>query len=201
LQGRYWLYHWSLLLPVLALGCAVMIVQGLRQRLNWTYLPALLAIAGLSFSVLNARTFYRERVKLTGSYNISSGDFDYDEIFQLADYVRNTTPPEARWFVWGSASLGYFLADRPVASEFVYNFPLFAGGTANPLRRTWRQRLLDDLAAAPPAVLVVAQGDISAGQPEDSVAELARFPRLAAWLADHYTHETDIGRYQVYRLK
>jgi hypothetical protein len=115
----------------------------------------------------------------------------YDEV---AARIATLTAPEERIFVWGNSPQLYVLARRPLGTRFSScNFvtgespgtPTETGrwdADSNQNPATW-QMLFADLERRRPALLVDAA---AAGWNGYDKYPLARYPRLAAYVAEHY---------------
>jgi hypothetical protein len=115
----------------------------------------------------------------------------YDEV---AARIATLTAPEERIFVWGNSPQLYVLARRPLGTRFSScNFvtgespgtPTETGrwdADSNQDPATW-QMLFADLERRRPALLVDAA---AAGWNGYDKYPLARYPRLAAYVAEHY---------------
>ena len=101
--------------------------------------------------------------------------------------------------VWGFEPGIYLMAERPPATRFIYDLPLTLDHPAHRWRAAWRQEFIAALDAHPPALVIVATQDITAVEKEDSWTQMQAFPAFAGWLQQHYTEETRIERFVIYR--
>ncbi len=109
-----------------------------------------------------------------------------------AAIVDRVTHPHDSVFIWGSESVIYWLARRPHASRYVYDFPLRSDWQQAQLRAT----LMRELEAAHPAVIVVEAGDFApdiVGNEMDSMQSLQAFPRLNDYLSRYFTPIAQVG--------
>lgn len=121
-----------------------------------------------------------------------AGDVNAVDNRHVAEWIASNTPADQSIFIWGFEPVIYELARRPLASRYIYNVPQ---------RVSWsgahRRRLLDDLAARPPAVVVLETRDVFpdvTGNVLDSVGALAQFPELAKFLARSYLPGPRFGK-------
>lgn len=115
-----------------------------------------------------------------------------------AAVIDRVTHPHDSVFIWGSESVVYWLAQRPHASRYVYDFPLRANWQQAQLRAT----LMRELDAAHPTVIVVEAGDFApdiVGNKMDSMQSLQAFPPLNAYLSKYFTPIAQVGRLTICR--
>jgi hypothetical protein len=125
-------------------------------------------------------------------------DVDAGQNRAVADYVAAHTAPSDPLFVWGYECAIYALAERPLASRYIYDVPQRASWSAASMQAA----LMRDLAARPPAMIVVEHGDVFAdvtGNRLDSAQSLDDFEALANLLDAEYTLATRIGDFDIYR--
>ncbi len=125
------------------------------------------------------------------------GDFSLDDDRAVAQELQAQVPEGAPIFVWGFEPAIYWLAERPVASRFVYDVPQRTHWQRDRSRAT----LLRDLAARPPAAIVVQSGDRFprvTGDDLDSAAALATFPELVRLLTEEFTYVGEVRTFGVY---
>ena len=114
----------------------------------------------------------------------------------VAEWLVEHTKPDDRVYVWGFEPEIYDLARRKPATRYIYNVPQ---------RATWSRETRDDLmrelAATPPAVIVVERRDVFpsvTGNGLDSNDSMRDFPRFATFLHDRYEQETRIEDFDIY---
>ena len=83
-------------------------------------------------------------------------DVDAAQNRAVAQFLREHTEAGDAVFVWGFEPVIYDLADRPLASRYIYNVPQRATWSSGPMQET----LMRDLGAAPPKAIVVEHGDV-----------------------------------------
>jgi 4-amino-4-deoxy-L-arabinose transferase-like glycosyltransferase len=116
----------------------------------------------------------------------------------IIDYLEKNSAPGDGVFVWGTAPLINFLAQRPSPSRFVSNFALISPW--GPAR--WRQDLIDELDRNPPRFIVVARHDAIPGVTftyDDSEQCLEKYPALAAYIRSGYEPVKNLHDFEVYR--
>lgn len=116
---------------------------------------------------------------------------------EVAAFLRAEVPPGQPVFVWGFEPVIYDLADRPLSTPYLYNVPQRVAWS----RDEARAELMRDLAARPPAAIVVERHDVFpmvTGEPIDSRDVLPAFPALRDLLADRYEIATTIEDFEVY---
>lgn len=115
----------------------------------------------------------------------------------VAELLRARTPADRPVFVWGFEPVIYDLADRPTASRYLYNVPQRVAWAKAPAR----EELMRDLAARPPAAIVVERHDVFpmvTGDAIDSADTLHDFPALRDLLATRYALEATIEDFDIY---
>jgi len=115
----------------------------------------------------------------------SCTDFCYRDIVEAAAYVRRETPPGTPIYLWGFDALVYFLAERPAATRFGFNYPLLVDALEQRLRA--RAEVMRDLKRSRPELILVQDGDANNLYFQSSRASLAEFLELTQLLASDYT--------------
>jgi hypothetical protein len=106
--------------------------------------------------------------------------------------------------VWGLAPAVYARCGLRPATRWVFHQTFLVEDA--PLARRWpdararRSELLQRLRLQPPRFVVIVSGDRSGLEPEDSRAELHRFPELETILATRYRPLGASSRYQLLQL-
>lgn len=215
MQGKFFPYHWGATFPLTALLGGV----GITRLYQWCAARGPVAFAPfvvgagvaamLHAPVPNLQTF-TERSKqrfalfVSGPMNVAArdelasvADVDAGENRAVAAYVKQNTKPTDAIFVWGFECIIYDLAERPIASRYIYDVPQ---------RATWskeamQKKLMPELEAAKPAAIVVEHRDVFpdvTGDNYDSAGALWSFAELRQLLADHYRRDATIGDFDVY---
>jgi 4-amino-4-deoxy-L-arabinose transferase-like glycosyltransferase len=217
MQGKFFPYHWGATFPLTATLAGL----GLHKALAWTMrrgpaptaaLVALFSAAAVAKApVPNMGPTFLERagrraaIYLRGPMNeaerdalASVADVDAAENRAVAKWVREHTRPDDRLFVWGFECVIYDLADRPLASRYIYDVPQRATWSAKPMQES----LMRELTATPPAAIVVEHNDVFpmvTGNNEDSAHSL--FDGLSELIDERYAHAIRIGDFDVYLEK
>ena len=111
---------------------------------------------------------------------------------------RRNTAAADRVFLWGFEPLVNYVAGRRTVSRFLYDYP-FAVSWGNP---AYEGELLDALTAAPPTLFVVSSKDATpgvTGNRADSKQLFERFDALHTFVAERYTLEKELARFDIYR--
>jgi hypothetical protein len=183
--GRFFGHYFLLVLPPLCLLAAPSFSRlWQKNRSSRAILAVLCALPAVLFFVL-----------ATSGRSVAA-DLDEREppYAEVAARIAKLTAPEERIFVWGNSPQLYVLARRPMGTRFSScNFvtgespgtPTETGrwdADSNQNPTTW-QMLFADLERRRPALLVDAA---AAGWNGYDKYPLARYPRLAAYVAEHY---------------
>ncbi|WP_437951109.1 glycosyltransferase family 39 protein [Sorangium sp. So ce296] len=115
----------------------------------------------------------------------------------VAAWLRERVAPGRPVLVWGFEPVIYDLADRPPATRYLYNVPQRAAWA----RQEARDALMRDLAASPPAAIVVERHDVFpsvTGDALDSRDTLDGFPALAGLIDDRYELAVLIEDFEIY---
>ncbi|MGK3959606.1 glycosyltransferase family 39 protein [Sorangium sp. So ce118] len=115
----------------------------------------------------------------------------------VAAWLRERVAPGRPVFVWGFEPVIYDLAECPPATRYLYNVPQRAAWA----RQEARDALMRDLAARPPAAIVVERRDVFpsvTGDGLDSRDTLAGFPALAGLLEERYELAVLIEDFEIY---
>ncbi|WP_437606681.1 glycosyltransferase family 39 protein [Sorangium sp. So ce834] len=115
----------------------------------------------------------------------------------VAAWLRDRVAPGRPVLVWGFEPVIYDLADRPPATRYLYNVPQRAAWA----RQEARDALMRDLAASPPAAIVVERRDVFpsvTGDALDSRDTLDGFPALAGLIDERYELAALIEDFEIY---
>jgi hypothetical protein len=214
LQGKYFIYHWGATWPLTALVAAVgwwraWLYATRHGRLATLVLACMVAFVASRKSAFEPFSFVeRSRARLelvldgdrAGWDRLASvADVNAEANRAVADLLRQRVARGQPIFVWGFEPVIYDLAERPPASKFIYNVPLRVGWAAEETRRV----LMQDLAARPPAAIVVERGDVFpfvTGDALDSAHSLLGFPELLELIRTRYERVALIEDFAVYVL-
>jgi hypothetical protein len=217
MQGKFFPYHWGATFPLTSLLAALGIAKAWRAArakgalASVAFAGALAVLASAKCPVPSfgdafvIRSAARVRLLLE---DVPDKQAAWDELASVADvnagqnravamYLREHTRPEDPIFVWGFECAIYDIAERPLASRYIYNVPQRAAWSAEPMQAA----LMRDLAARPPAAIVVEHHDVFrmvTGNDEDSARSLRTFPALEELLETSFDHAERIGDFDVY---
>lgn len=216
LQGKFFPYHYGATWPLTALlaghGYVRLFDHCVRRGPGWAVLFAVSVLAtafGRTATKDTPDSFLdrcRKRVTLLAKRpNDVAG---WDKLASVADvnaganravaaFVRERVPAERTLLVWGFEPVIYDLADRRPATRFLYDVPQRVEWAKAALRDV----MMRDLAAAPPAAIVVERRDVFpmvTGSTLDSADSLPDFPALQGLIASRYRRETTIEDFDVY---
>jgi hypothetical protein len=204
-QGKYFGYHWvPLLLPLALLaGAGLASVPGRSFRVALIlFLAWLIGVEGATYRdgarVVTRALPYGEYLSRFGPPG--EGDYSFLASTWAAGYARATTRRGEGLFVWGFEPGVYLLSERRPPTRFHFAVPLVSPWAP----AAWRLELMRDLAARPPALIMVLRNDAipwASGRADDSTEQLARFPELAGFLARHYRFERRIEDFALFRRK
>ncbi len=202
-QGKLFVYHWFPLYAPL-LFCAALGAHALGRSAQGAA-PARI-LAGAAALLLLAQVviepardvLHWSKMARGGNMQAYYSEYVFNEVYSAGDmvaaarYVRSRTGVNDSLFVWGNDAIIRFLANRPDATRFTHVLPLKAPG---PLRAGSRAELMRDLAAAPPAYILIGT-PWPAGDKRNA---LAIYPTFTAFLTERYVLEATIGKVNLYR--
>jgi len=216
MQAKFFPYHWGATFPLTALLAGLGVVKLFRwsaERGAVALTAAFIAFAG--FSILRApvpnlasnlfgRAAERFDLFVRGPMDLprrdalaSVADVNAADNRAVAAYVKAHTAPGAPIFVWGFECIVYDLAERPVASRYIYDVPQRAIWSREPMQ----QALMPELEASKPAAIVVEHNDVFpmvTGDNLDSQRSLWGFGALRDMMDRHYDFAATIGHFDVY---
>lgn len=175
MQAKFFPYHYGATWPLTAL-VAGFGYEKLRRRLEKRGLAGALAFTVVLIAACLGRSGTKDTedsfmVRCKKRVALLLGGFrdkeTLDKLATIADVnagsnrrvaalVRERVPADRPVFVWGFEPVIYDLADRRPASRFLYNVPQRVAWAKAGMRET----LLRDLAAHPPAAVVVEHRDV-----------------------------------------
>jgi hypothetical protein len=134
-------------------------------------------------------------------------DFSLPALWDVADYIRETTRPDETVLVWAFEPLISYLADRRSVSRFGFHYPLTAcrwpwlsgSATLAELCKAYRTEMVAAVRAHPPAVVAIAFNDVTILTPRSSRDELTNFPELHGLILNQYVRDKTIGNFEVWR--
>jgi hypothetical protein len=217
MQGKFFPYHYGATWPVTALLAALGFWRVWERLSTWRRPLG----AGLFFAGLAALALGRSATKdVEHSFLARSGErlqlftesprnqAAIDRLASVADvnasanravaaYLRERVPADRTVFVWGFEPVIYDLADRTPSTRYLYDVPQRVAWAKAAERAT----LMRDLAASPPAAVVVERRDVFpmvTGDAIDSNDTLQDFDGLRELLLDRYRLAETIEDFDVY---
>jgi hypothetical protein len=220
LQAKFFQYHYSATLPLVAWVSGLGLYKLWRRALNFRVL-GIVVYAAVAAALVASRvalrhnpgTFWERtadrmaflfrrdpsRVELDQKlYHVVDYDLDLDR--RAGEAVARLALPGDPIFVWGFEPAVYWFARRTPASRYLYDVPQRAAWQ----RERARVELLGELRATPPSVVVVQHGDVFSfvtGDELDSHGALATFPELAQLLDGRYRLSETVGDLDIYTSK
>jgi hypothetical protein len=216
MQAKYFPYHYGAVWPPTALLAARgwwWLWEGAKRR-GWLAVVGfvgLLAVVGRARNATKdvAESFWtrfamrldifrhaeRDLARVDGLASVA--DVNAGENRAVANLLRDRVPRGQPVYIWGFEPVIYDLADLPCASCYIYNVPQRVSWAAEPSRAA----LMGDLAAHPPAAIVVVHNDVFpmvTGDNSDSAALLDGFGALRVLIEQRYQHAARIGDLDVY---
>lgn len=214
MQGKFFPYHWGATFPL----SGTLAGLGLYKAFQWTARRspfATAAFGGLFVAAAVAKapvpnmgpTFLERAGRRAAIYLrgpmvpkerdslASVADVDAGENRAVAEWVRAHTPADRPIFVWGFECVIYDIADRSIASRYIYDVPQRATWSAKPMQ----EALMRDLGERPPSAIVVEHNDVFpmvTGNDQDSAHSL--FDGLERLIDDRYVHAERIGDFDVF---
>lgn len=216
MQGKFFPYHYGATWPVTAMLAGLGLYRVFERFGRRSPMYTALFFAGVvivSFGRSSAKdvpgSFLRRCYQRAVAFTRSPRDqeaidrlacvADVDAVTNraAANFIRDRVPAGRLVFVWGFEPVIYDLADRPFSSPYIYNVPQ---------RVTWdkasaREALMRDLAARPPAAIVVEKHDVFpmvTGDAIDSADTLKDFPALRDLLRDRYKLASTIDDLEIH---
>jgi hypothetical protein len=119
---------------------------------------------------------------------------------EVIHYLREKSSAQDKVYIWGAATLIYYLTGRPSPTRFLPNYRLLS--TWGP--PAWREELVSDLRSSPPAFIVVAQHDEDSKitlTALDSEKYLKVFSGLDAFISLSYERAAAFPDFVVYRRR
>jgi len=214
LQGKFFLYHWLVLIPPLALlaaGGVRWIHDNLHRSffyLAWV-LFLLQAARGLFFYAL-IQNHYQTPQYLLGTvdrdqyysrFREPGTDFNFYATWHVADYLRHHTAPSDTVLIFGYEPGINYLASRFAPTRFHSDYPLtftLASVGARQWREQARQIFMNDLEQSPPRVILLVAGDQNALEEEDSLTQAKNFPPFWEFLIENYQPSVTIEDFHFY---
>jgi hypothetical protein len=223
MQGRFHAYYFETCYPFFSMFWGYVCVktwegfQFLRrafERHRWRLARAMLwlVLAGMVASLLPEESVrIAQQYRFLGdwwrnpeaSYRVYWWQLPLDKLYdqlRVINYLKRDSAPDDQVYVWGTAPLINFLAQRRNPSRFVSNLALIS--TWGP--GSWRQELVRTLETKRPRYVVVVRNDeipTVSYTMMDSEQYLRVYPALADLLKRQYQPAANLGDFEVYRLK
>lgn len=203
LQGRFFLYQWTVLFPALALLAAAGCEYAVRGSGSGRWLGVAVFASLIAQAALTPLGLVRDWLPFVGGLESEQAYYDGFSVWQtnpaderaVARYVRARTPPGEPIGMWAVDAAVPFLADRPNATRFSERrFLTFA--PQHELTRRYRREFVQDIAARKPTYFVVNLYRDPQERPLNQ-----EFPELGRLVAERYARDTTMGALQVLRLK
>ncbi|MGK3986094.1 glycosyltransferase family 39 protein [Sorangium sp. So ce136] len=216
MQAKFFPYHYGATWPLTAMLAALGLWKAWQRCVRHGAKAAAALVAALAATAF-ARSAtkdvdedYLERcAERVALFAAGARDLDrLDHLASVADvnaaanravaaWLRERVAPGRPVFVWGFEPVIYDLAERPLATRYLYNVPQRAAWA----QQEARDALMRDLAARPPAAIVVERHDVFpsvTGDGLDSRDTLAGFPALAGLLEERYELAVLIEDFEIY---
>jgi len=197
-QGRYWVYHYQVVLLPLTLlaGAGLGSLSSALSKRSPGLVPAIwVGLVLLLLPYLGHLAAYDRRHGLSASWRgridaatmeatYTWGDYQFAQTKAIAAQVAEQVPAGERIFVWGFEPYVYFLAQRPSASRFQNDEPLMPRYRS--VHAIFARELMEDLEQHPPRLMIVVTNDANDVEPEDSVRQLLAWPDLRRFVESRY---------------
>jgi hypothetical protein len=203
LQGRFFLYHWTLMLPALAPLAAAGCVSATRAAAPGRWLGVAVSVALVAQCAIIPLDHLRAWLPFVAG-GVSADTYYADfTIWQtnpaaersVARYLRERTRPGEPIGMWAVDGAVPFLADRPSATRFASRRYVI-WGKGREIRQRYRREYLRDIAERRPPYFVI---NLSGSESDEPLAR--EFPELGALVAERYVPDTIIGNLEVLRLR
>lgn len=125
--------------------------------------------------------------------------FCHRDVAAVAQAIAEATPPGSPIYLWGYDALVSFLADRPAASRFGFDYPVIAASP--PERDGDKAELMAALARTRPLFIVVQENDQNNLMPLGSRLSLDSFPALKELIARDYAENYRNASFTAYRRR
>lgn len=219
-QAKFFVYHWHVALPFLALLAAWTARETWRELRARFSRRGAVAAAGASVILLllftpqvtdpgvrewqdlvwyavqpSYRDRYYDRFGLRGH-----GTYSFRASQEVANYIRARTRPGETIFVWGYDPNVYLISGRESASRFLSFLPLMPVFTPE----RWRQEFVRDLETRRPAYILLQRGENArwiTGRRDDSAEWVTRFTGFNDLLTREYELDRRIEDFYIYRRR
>lgn len=219
-QAKFFVYHWHIALPLLALlaGWAfVELARSVRPRHSPVQSGTIVAAtAGLLLLVTPQVTdgglgewrdllrFVREPGYRTRYYDRfglrNHGAYSFLASEEVANYVRAHSNEGDTLVVWGYDPNAYLMSGRDSASRFSSFLPLMPVFAPE----NWKTEFANDIRTKRPAYIAVQRGENArwiTGRADDSAEWIVHYKEFFSILENDYQFDLRIEDYELYRLK
>jgi len=220
MQGKFFPYHYAATLQLIACVTGLGLYKLWRRCVTGGFVGFIafgsfvLLLTDMRAATRDLPQYFRDRAEMRLKYAFRRApyftreDLDRDCSY-VADYnlnadrdvaleVRSRTSSADPIFIWGFEPSIYWLAQRPLASRFIYNVPQ---------RSEWqrayaRAELMRDLQKNKPTIFIVEHNDVFpsvTGHILDSQGELRAFPELQQFVLADYELVKQIEDFDIYQ--
>ncbi len=219
IQGKFFQYHFGASIPLIALiagqgyyklwrriglgsfsgslAFSSLVLLGALMRLPVNDTPGSFwnrSLSRMQYLLSSGNALSRnqldERLHYVGGYNL-------DIVRKTAREITHHLQPGDYLYVWGFEPALYSLTKSRPSSRYIYNVPQRAQWQ----RARARRRLMNDLRAHPPQVVVTQKRDaihFVTGSRLDSTDSLPDFPELQTWLQTRYKKMKSLDRFSIW---
>ena len=213
LQNKYYMYHWHIILPPMAVFAAAGLhavlsrparVVGNEARMLAVALAGVIVVHAALRPALRLLDDVRYAVGMmdTQAYygRFHSDSFQPAAIHQVGSYIRGRTTEADRLAIYGFDAGILYESGRQSAFRLAgWSWPV-TEGEWSPRRAEYRREYMKSMEATRPTYVVVNRG---AGSKESEAARLpshlTEFPELAAHIQSRYRFEQHFAHYSLYR--
>jgi hypothetical protein len=205
MQGKYFLYHALVMLPVVALGCGLAWVPagtGPDAIPEGRMATLLRHCASLLICIVIMAAGWRIREPWADLFRPPEHRVAHEgrcltyhtESVRLAGEIRKRTQPNDRVFMWANSALPYFLSDRRMAGPYSQVFLVAAPwlGEERVLQLIYR------LDRERPKLFIIGRRDLVC-IPKDSRQLFEEFGSVRDFLVSRYVKDADFDGFEIWR--
>jgi len=202
IQGKFWFYHWIVLLGPLSLMAGWQVVwlyDWFAKTRAGKNIVIILYAAAFLFSMKTSHFRYRISHSIRYlSHDISREDFlrpfdklsnslSFSNTENMAKYIRENTGTSDTVWIFGHESLVYFLAQRRSPTRFQWDYPLTIDVPgAEKIKNLFLKTCLLEINQRKPKIIFIMQNDANPIEREDSVIQWSGIPELVEFLSKNY---------------
>jgi len=215
LQGRFFPYHFLVLLPALSVGSSLFFTFAYDNFLRVGRKRAIVVslLAGISFLGLASRPYYSSYPKL---FDFISGNQSLEQMYlqigvtyvpglnlkknyQMVEQTLRHTKEGDKIYIWGFEPIVYYLSGRDCPSRFIYHVPLIWKGETKRYRSEFMSEINKDM---PALIFVVKEDEVHdlTGFEQDSRDLLSTFPEFQKFIEEKYNLISEEQFFSVYKL-